>query len=68
MWHYDMERSRVPLNGKRGEQLKTSKWKHGKRKRKMKKRDKQVKDSEKIIFIVGVIAIVSIMILGVTCN
>ena len=69
MWHYDMERSRVPLNTKRGEQLKTNKWKHGRKRRsKMKKRDKQVKDSEWIAMIVGVIAIVSIMVLGMTCN
>lgn len=69
MWHYSMERSRVPLNTKRGEQLKTNKWKHGRKRRsKMKKREQQIKDSEKIVLIVGVIAIVSIMILGITCN
>ena len=67
MWHYSMDRSRIPSTKRvKAKEMPNTRWKLGGKK--MKKRDKQVKDSEWIAMIVGVIAIVSIMILGITCN
>ena len=74
MWHYSMDRGRIPstkrvkrkLQEGKGNGMPNTRWRLGKKK--MKKRKEQKSDSEYIAMICGILLIVGIMILGATCN